>query len=135
MRIRRALPVLLLVCLTASSSFAGSRLSIRLVHATNQRQGSTRGLEDVAHVLKRSLPFNHFRLVSSRGTGLPASGVQSLDGYAVQCQGPQNALKINVSRGGRRMVNTSVSLRDGTPFVLGGLPSRDGKLILVFVAR
>jgi len=126
---------LLLVCLTAGASLAGSSLSIRLVHATNQKQGSTRGLGDVAHVLKRSLPYNHFRLVASRGTRLPAKGAVSLDGYSVHCEGPQNKLRITVSRGGRRLVNTSVSLRDGTPFVLGGLPSSQGKLILVFVAR
>lgn len=135
MRIRAALLALLIACLTASSSFAGSALSIRLVHATNQQQGSTRGLDDVAHVLKQSLPYNHFRLAASRSMGLPANGAQSLDGYSVQCEGAQNSLKITVSRGGRRLVNTSVSLRDGKPFVLGGLPSSEGKLILVFVAR
>lgn len=135
MRLPRILSALCLLGLVAGPALAGDQLSIRLVHASNQQQGNAAGLEDVLPVLKGSLPYTHFRLVSSSNIELPASGNATLDGYTVQCNGPQNGLKISVLRGGKVLLNTSVSLNDGHPFVLGGLPSDEGKLVLVFVAR
>ncbi len=114
---------------------AAQSVSIRLVHATNQSAPSTSGVEDVASVLSRTFPFNHFRVLASASQRLPANGASSLDGYSVSCSGPQGALKITVRRGGRELVNTTVGLQDGKPLVLGELPCDSGRMFLVFVAR
>jgi len=134
MKMRRFLALVALVCLACGSVFAGDSLSIRLVHAT-ANQSDAGGLQDVVSVLKRSLPYDYFRLVSSTSMPLPADTSRSLDGYTVKCKGAQNALRITVTKGNRSLVNTSVSLRDGKPVILGGLPASEGKLILVFVAK
>ena len=134
MKTRRFVVLLILVCLASAPAFAGNSLSIRLVHATAQ-QADARGLEDVVSVLKRSLPYGYFRLTSSTSMPLPADTSRSMDGYTVNCKGAQTALRITVTKGNRSLVNTTVSLRNGKPVILGGLPASEGKLILVFVAR
>ncbi|MBL7115377.1 MAG: hypothetical protein ISS35_06390 [Kiritimatiellae bacterium] len=117
------------------SAQAGQTLSVRLIHATQQQQASSSGLSDVAGVLQRSLPYNHFSLKGSTSMRLPAGETRSLGGYSVQCSGAQGQLKIQVRRGNKALINTTVALRDKTPLVLGGLPASTGKLLLVFVAR
>ena len=135
MKLRSIVVCCCLLLVAAAPCRAGRALSIRLVHAGNKQQGSSAGLTDVMHVL-RTLRYNHYRLVSSSSLRLPANNATtSLGGYGVRCSGPQNSLKITVTRGSRSLVNTTVSLRDGKPIILGGLPSQEGKLILVFVVR
>ena len=129
------LPVIFLLVAGALSASAGQSLSIRLVHATQQQQASTSGLSDVAGVLQRSLPYNHFSLKGSSSMRLPAGETRSLGGYSVQCSGAQGQLKIQVRRGNKVLINTTVALRDKTPLVLGGLSASTGKLLFVFVAR
>ena len=129
------LSAMFLVAACALPAHAAKSLSIRLVHATQQPKASTRGLEDVAGVLTRSLPYNHFALEASGSLGLPAAGTASLGGYSVRCDGPQNRVTIQVRQGKKVLINTTVSLRDKTPLVLGGLSASKGKLLLVFVAR
>lgn len=135
MKLRRIIVFLCLLLTTAGYCQAGSSLSVRLVHASNKQPGNGAGLGDVIHVL-RTLRYKNYRLVSASSLRLPANNATtSLSGYSVRCSGPQSGLKITVSRGNRQLVNTTVSLRDGKPIILGGLPSGEGKLILVFVAR
>ncbi len=135
MKLRYAIVCSCLLLAAAAPCEAGRSLSIRLVHASNKQKGNNAGLQDVIQVL-RTLRYNHYRLVASASLGLPpGNGAASLGGYTVRCSGPQKSLKITVSRGRRQLVNTTVSLRDGKPIILGGLPSQEGKLILVFVAR
>lgn len=126
----------LLVSISALSATAGGTLSVRLVKAANEGADNPSGLQDVIEVLKRSLPYTKYSLVAGTNLSLPADGAERrLGRYSVSCSGGQGALSINVRHGGRELLNTSVSLRDNKPLILGGFPDAGGKLVLVFVAR
>jgi hypothetical protein len=130
--IARTLTILLL---TAATSLAGS-LSMRLVEASNTGSGIEKSLGDVASALKAQLPFSSYKLIASGATTLPANGSRtSLGGYTVTCAGPQTSLTIQITKGRQQLANTTVNLRSGRPLLLGGFPSKSGKLIVVFIAR
>lgn len=114
---------------------AGSQLSIRLIHASNSASGGSPAPSDIANVLKRSLPYKHFSLQGSTSISIPAGGSRTLKSYSITCKGEQSNMLITVKGGGRTLVNTKVTLKDGKPFIVGGLPSKGGKEILVFVAK
>jgi hypothetical protein len=121
----------------ASAAHAGSELGIRLVEANSRRGGMGPGLEDVAGLLRENLPFNTFRLVSSGALRLPARGSTADlgSGLAVTCSGSQRNLSVTVTRGRRPLLRTTVALRDDRPWILGGFPGGDGKLIVILLAR
>ncbi len=126
--------VLVAIFMTAGAVFGGS-LSMRLVEVSNAGRGVDSSLKDVASALQGQLSFNSYRLVSSGSTALPAGNTKtSLSGYSVACDGPQNALTITILHGRKKLVSTTVNLRNGHPVLLGGFPSSGGKLIIVFVA-
>jgi len=130
--------VVALVCavLLAAPCRAGSQVSIRLVEASNDGSGSPSGLNDVAGTLRDSLGFNRCSLIASAVIVLPVTRqTRQLGEYQVLCVGPQRSLSIEVSRGGKRLLKTNVSLQDGKPLLLGGFPSPIGKQVLVFLAR
>lgn len=136
MTLRGALAVAAALGMLSSPCVAGSRLSVRLVEASNEGTGVSAGLEDVASAMRSSLVFRSYTLVGSRSTPLPAPGsVIRLGPYSVKCSGPQSSLAIRVSKGGRDLLKTTVNLRDDKPLILGGFPSTRGKMILVFLAR
>ncbi len=128
--------VALLACLTASNALAGETLSIRLVEASNEGPGNLDGIEDVIRILKKSSSHEHFALIASATQSLPAKGQTSkLRSLAIKCKGKQGNVTITVKSGRKQLLNTTVALKDGTPIVVGGFPSRKGKMILVFLAR
>ncbi|MBT3191749.1 MAG: hypothetical protein HN341_04270 [Verrucomicrobia bacterium] len=135
---RRGISVILaclFVSLLSASAQAGS-LSVRLVRASHTAGGSSSGLGDVIPVFQKSLPYSHYSLAGSTSMTLPASkATRQLGGYSVTCSGSQNSLAITVKHGRKQLLNTSVRLSRGKPLILGGFPSGQDKLVLVFVAR
>jgi hypothetical protein len=129
--------ILLLVLLSTSNwAFAGSMLSVRLVEANNAGQGMGTGLGDVAHLLQNNLPYKTFQLLASRSMSLPANSAASLSsGIVARCSGGQENLNVVLERGGRKIMQTTVELRDGTPLIIGGISSGQGKLIVVLLAK
>ena len=122
--------------LGTGAAFAGSTLSIRLVEAGNAGQGMGAGLGDVAHLLQNNLPYKTFQLQASRSMSLPASSVASLSsGIVARCSGGQDNLNVVLERGGKRIMQTTVELRDGIPLIIGGISSGQGKLIVVLLAK
>ena len=129
------LAAILLIASTAAA-WAGNTLSMRLVEASNGDGGMDSSLNDVASALRGQLAFKSYRRVASGSVPLPANkNKASLSGYTITCSGPQNALAIKISKGRSNLVNTTVNLRDGRPLLLGGFPSKNGKMIVVFIAR
>jgi hypothetical protein len=122
--------------LAVASAEAGS-VSLRLVEASNSGGSSSGSLSDVIGILQKNLPFKTYTLKASGSASLPASSQSvSLDGYSVTCNGSQENLSVAVKKGSKTIVNTSVALKKGKPFVLGGLPgSGGGSLVLILVAR
>jgi len=125
-----------ILLVSALSAVAGPTLSIRLVAATKQAAGGTRGLSDVAPVLEQNLPFSGFRHVASTTMSLPATGqTKKLNSYTVTCSGPQHDLAIVVRRGRKRLLSTKVSLQANKPLIVGGFPVEGGKMMLIFLAK
>ncbi len=128
--------LLLVLIFTAGNGIAGSTLSVRLVEASHAGQGMGVGLGDVANLLQNNLPYKTFQLLASRSMPLPAKGVASLSsGIVARCEGTQESLNVVLERGGKKIMQTSVELRDGTPLIIGGLSSGQGKLIVILLAK
>lgn len=133
MKAHLVLPAIL-ICLAASQCHAGSVLSIRLIEATNEARGNAKGIEDVVGILGKSLAFRNYKLVASSSLRLPAKNATTvLGGYKVKCSGQAKGLAITVVQGKRQLLKTKVVLRRKKPVMLGGLPSKKGKRILVFM--
>lgn len=128
--------LLVVLMFSAAGAYAGSTLSVRLVEASHAGQGMGAGLGDVSHLLLNNLPYKSFQLLASRSMPLPATGVASLSaGIVARCTGEQDGLNVILERGGKKVMQTTVELRDGTPFIIGGITSRQGKLIVVLLAK
>jgi hypothetical protein len=122
--------------LTAGVSLGGSTLSVRQVEASHAGQGMDTGLGDVSQLLRDNLPFKSFQLLASRSMSLPADGVASLSrGMVVRCSGDQRNMKVTIESGGRKVMQSTVELRDGIPLIMGGFPSGKGKMILILLAK
>jgi hypothetical protein len=124
----------LAVALGISSASGAATLSVRLVEATNDGSGIDGRLRDVAAAFG-DLSFNSYRLVDAADFPIPARETRAMGGYEVACAGELGGLMITVRLRGQELLNTSVSLRPKKPLVVGGFPSRKGRMILVFVAR
>ena len=121
---------------SAGNGVAGSLLTVRLVEASHAGRGMGAGLGDVANLLQNNLPYKSFQLLASRSMSLPANGVASLNsGIVARCSGGQDNLSVVLERGGKKIMQTTVELRDGTPLIIGGISSAQGKLIIVLLAK
>lgn len=136
MRCIQRITLLVAFMTCAAGAYAGSTLSIRLVEASHAGRGMGAGLGDVSSLLQNNLPYKSFQLLASRSMPLPAKGVASLSaGIVAKCTGGQDNLNVVLERGGKRVMQTTVELRDGTPFIIGGITSGQGKLIVVLLAK
>jgi len=136
MKVNLKTVLLLVLMLAAGEVLAGSILTVRLVEASNAGQGMASGLGDVANLLQGNLPYKTFQLLASRSMALPASSVASLNyGIVARCSGGQENMSVVLERGGKKIMQTSVELRDGTPLIIGGISSGQGKLIVILLAK
>jgi len=132
----RLLIAAVMMCCAATAGIAGGTVSIRLVEASNAGEGVDGRLSDVVPVLKKSLVFKKYSLIASSSLKLPADGQTVKVGkYTVTCTGSQRSLRIQIKQGKDPLLYTTASLSRGKPLVLGGFPSRTGRMILVFLAR
>ena len=80
--------------------------------------------------------MDSFTLLASASVSLPASGeTRTLGSYKVTCSGGQKSFSIKVRSGSREIMDATVDIRDNKPYIVGGLPAKEGKQVLVFVAR
>lgn len=135
--LRRGLPLLAFWALAAAETPAAERLTIRLVQASNQGEGASAELRDVAPLLQRNLPYRRFDLLESRTVRLPADQALSFAaGLTVRCTGHENRLALFVESGGAVLLQTEVRLTGETPLILGGFPAPGGtRRLLVLTAR
>lgn len=127
---------LCILLLSAVIASAGPLLSIRLVEASNDGQGMGAGLNDVARLLQENLPFNSFRLLSNQSMPLPAHGAVNLaQGVLARCSGDERNLTVSIERARVPQLQSTVELRKDIPFILGGLPSANGKMIVILLVR
>lgn len=120
----------------AGRCLAADTLSLREVEARNDGSGVPAILQDVGRVLKSSVGFSGYHLLSSRTLPLPTSDSVALrSGYTLKCSGSSDNLEVLVTRGAEEILRTTASLRPGRPLVLGGFPKGDARVLLVLVVR
>ena len=130
-RVIRIAAVAVLMGLAASGVRAAT-LNVRLVEASQSGPSTAPGLQDVAGLLARNTPYTHFALLSSRSMTLPGEGTLTMGtGVSVACSGSPKSLNILVRQGGSTVLKTTVKIDDQAPLILGGFPSRGGKLLLI----
>ena len=128
--------VFLLLILVTAPAIAGERLTVRMVEASNDGSGVHPEAKDIAGVLNKSLVYKDFALLACASLTIPVKGrTIKLSSYSVTCSGKQDSMKIVVRRGKKEVLNTTVKLQDKKLVILGGFPSKKGKLILVFLVK
>lgn len=133
---RLAALILLAVAASAPAAGATERLTIRLVQASNDGEGASGGLRDVAPLLQRNLPFRRFDLLESRTIRLPASETIVFNaGLSVRCEGDAERLSLFVQAGDTVVLQTQVRLTGQTPLILGGFAAPGGRRLLVLTAQ
>jgi len=139
MRARSFRAMLFVACgafLTTASVYAqGGTLSIRLLEADSSERPSSDSLDDVLPMLKRTLRFSSYRLLRmdriDRRNGASATLGQGLT--VVLSRVEAQSMTVEVSKHGRRVVETRVVLVSGKPVIIGGIPGEKATmLILVF---
>ena len=107
-------------------------MSVRLVHASDAEGGIDPELSDISGILS-SLRFESFSLLDSDTVQLPADDarIRMAQGYTLTCNGTQDDLAIEMNHNGQALLKTIATLRRGKPLILGGFPTREGKIILV----
>ncbi len=110
-------------------------LSVRLVEADNSKTPNTASLRDVLPTLQRNLRFSSYRLLSSaqvaQRSGAQTQLAQNLTVTLTTVS--RQSVTLNVSKKGRRLLQTRVVLAPGKPVILGGIPGDRGATLIVVV--
>lgn len=136
----------LLLGLIATSPFAlaadGVSVQALLISASKGKGGSDPRLAEYEATLKRTLPFDTFKLTGQGSASLPGNGSATISlsgGHRLQLTGGGRAgsgIKVRVewTGGGREIMNTSLVLQPGIPAVLGR--GGDGEVpVVLLIAR
>ncbi len=110
-------------------AFAADRASVHalLISASKGKGGSDPRLASYEATLKRTLPFDTFKLVSEGSASVSGSGKSALSlsgGHRLELSGGERAgggIKVRVewTQGGRTLMNTEFTLKAGVPVVMG----------------
>ena len=127
--IHLVLALLLGVVATSLPAFAAEGASIQalLISASKGKGGSDPRLAPYEPTLKRTLPFDTFKLVGQGSASVSGGGRASIalsGGHRLQLSGGEragNAIKVRVewTSGGRMLMNTEFTLQPGVPVVMG----------------
>lgn len=134
--IKRLLPLMLmlLTVVAAPSQAAIEMLSVKLVKST--KNGSvTPGLEDVAAIIKRNLPYNGCEQIDQKACVLPANATLVFRGnYQMMLQSQGSELAVTITRKERTLISTRITLKANTPVIIGGFfaETKGAKHIFVF---
>ena len=136
MNLKLGLVVLFLLVGVIFECEAGQTVSLRLVKASNEGQGVSKGLEDVGKLLQSQLPFKNYRMVDEKACSIPANKtIKMALGILVNCSGSQENFTINITQNGKELLKTTFSLLDNKPLILGGFPDKPGKLMLILLVK
>ncbi len=132
----RTFAVLTVWLWVAGTSVAGDTIFVRLVAANNAPGAPPAALADVMGDLTKRSQYSNFQLVDSKKVKLPAAArVKLKGGYALELSGPKEKLKLGVFHGKRRIMQMTVSLKEGRPLILGEFPAQDGKMVFVLLSK
>lgn len=141
------LTLVLLLGLIATSRLAfaaeGASIQALLISASKDKGRSDPRLAEYEATLKRTLPFDTFKLVGQGSASVAGSNstasISLPGGHKLQLAGGERAdggIKVRVTwtSGGRELMNTALTLQAGTPAVLGR--GGDGEVpVILIIAR
>lgn len=126
--------LILIACLlvwTGSTTAGEQKLTVRLVTASNE-SGNNAGLEDVIGALKENLPYRSYTLVDTGTVKLPATeNVCKLEEYTIIFNGTHKNLTVEIFKGRKELLNTTISISKGAPLILGGFSEGNKKIVFV----
>ena len=122
--------------LASTPAMAGPEmLNVKLVKLSS-RGGVTPGLENVAAIIQRNLPYAGCELVDQKACVLPANATLKFKGnYSLVCTSKAEGLVVTILKNDKLMLSTAVNLKDSTPVMLGGFVGGAGGSKHVFVLQ
>lgn len=125
-----------LLLLASTPAMAGPEmLNVKLVKLSS-RGGVTPGLENVAAIIQRNLPYAGCELVDQKACVLPANATLKFKGnYTLVCTSKAEGLVVTILKSDKLMLSTAVNLKDSTPVMLGGFVGGTGGTKHVFVLQ
>lgn len=134
--IKRLLPLILmlLTAVTAPSQAAIEMLNVKLVKLTKNGR-ITPGLEEVAAIIQRNLPYNGCEQVDQKACVLPANATLVFHGdYQMVLQSQEAGLAVTISQKKRMLISTRIAIKKNTPVIIGGFfaETKGAKNIFVF---
>ena len=106
---------------TAASSQAGpAMLNVKLVKLTSNGR-ITPGLENVAAIIQRNLPYAGCELIEQKACVLPANATLSFKiGYSLICKSTEDSVGVTILKKNKLLISTIVTLKGATPVIIGG---------------
>ncbi len=112
-----------------------SMLNAKLVKLTSNGN-VTPGLENVAAIIQRNLPYAGCELVEQKASVMPANVTLSFKiGYSLICKSDGEAMSVTILKKNKLMISTSVTLKDTTPVIIGGFDGGSKGVKHVFVLQ
>lgn len=109
-----------LLLMAAATASAQQMLNVRLVRLTGNGTVSP-GLENVAAIIKRNLPYAGCTLVDQQGCVLPANATLAFKGgYSVIFKTLDGNLGVTIRKRNKLLLSTAVALKDEAPVIIGG---------------
>ena len=128
--------ILFAVFCLAFNIYAGDRVSIRLVEASNNGSNISSKLQDVHSILQSQIAYKNYNLVGSTSCQLPADQTLKMAyGFKLKCSGKQQNFTLSVKQKKVELLKTTLNLKDGKPVVLGGFPHGKSKLLLILLVK
>lgn len=113
-----------------------------LILASNEPAALDRRLDEISFQLRRVFRFEHFRFMgnASASADLPSDFTMDLgqgNTLAVSASHRDGRIRAHVNwrQNGTSVLNTAVGMKRGAHAILGGIPHRDGTLIVTLVAK
>lgn len=126
--------IMAVLLLAALPTLAAPRmLNAKLVKLTGN--GSvTPGLENIAAIIQRNLPYAGCELVEQKACVMPANATLSFkSNYSILCKTEGDVIALTILKKNEMLISTSVTLKDTTPVIIGGFDggSRGAKHVFV----
>jgi len=134
--IKRLLPLMLmlLTVIAAPSQAAIEMLTVKLVKLTKTGR-VTPGLEEVAAIIQRNLPYSGCEQIDQKACVLPANATLTFhDSYEMKLHSQEAGLSVTITQKRRLLISTRITLKAETPVIIGGFfaETKGAKHIFVF---
>ncbi len=111
---------------------AAELLNVQQVELTKKGE-VTPGLEEVAAIIRRCLPYEGCKLIDQQSCRLPANATLNFKGdYQLVVKTIEGAkISVTILRNKKQLLSTSIVVNDSDPVVVGGFNSGSSKRVFV----